>query len=102
MEKPRVEALVALVGVQLFFGLSPLFAKWALASAANPDGFAPRALVAWRILFGALCLGGLALWQHPREVRVAHSELARLALCALLGIALNMWLYLEGVQRASV
>lgn len=101
-EKRRVEGLLALVGVQLCFGLSPLFAKWTLVSDTNPGGFTPRALVAWRILFGALCLGGLAAWKHPRELRAARAELPRLALCSVLGIALNMWLYMEGVQRTNV
>jgi len=101
-EKRRIEGLAALVGVQLCFGLSPLFAKWTLVSGENPGGFTPRALVAWRILFGALCLGGLAAWRHPRELRAARAELPRLALCGVLGIALNMWLYMEGVQRTNV
>jgi drug/metabolite transporter (DMT)-like permease len=95
----RAEGILALLVVQLCFGLSPLFAKWALAPR---DGLAPRALVAWRILFGAFFLGALAAWKHPREVLPPWRELPRLALCALLGIALNMWLYLEGVTRASV
>jgi drug/metabolite transporter (DMT)-like permease len=95
----RAEGILALLVVQLCFGLSPLFAKWALAPRG---GFAPRALVAWRILFGALFLGALAAWKHPREILPPWRELPRLALCALLGIALNMWLYLEGVTRASV
>ena len=95
----RLHGFLALLGVQLFFGLSPLFAKWTL----SPEGgFTPRSLVAWRIVFGALGLGLLALWRHPREVAAARAELPRLALCAVLGIALNMWLYMEGVKRASV
>jgi len=84
----RTQGLLALFGVQLCFGLSPLFAKWALE---EPLGFAPRALVGWRILFGALCLGGLVAWRHPRLLVPPREELPRLALCALLGIVLNMW-----------
>lgn len=97
-DKRRAEGLVALLGVQLCFGLSPLFAKWTLIA---PDGFAPRALVAWRILFGAVFLGGLAAWRHPRLVLPPRAEVPRLALCGLLGIVLNMWGYLEGVARTS-
>ncbi|NOT29500.1 MAG: DMT family transporter [Planctomycetes bacterium] len=97
--KRRVEGLLALLLVQLCFGLSPLFAKWTLA---RPGGFEPRALVAWRILFGAVTLGALAAWKHPRAIVPPRAELPRLALCALLGIVLNMGLYLEGVARASV
>jgi drug/metabolite transporter (DMT)-like permease len=94
----RAEGVLALLGVQLCFGLSPLFAKWTLVA---PGGFSPRALVGWRILFGATCLGGLAAWKHGRALVPPRAELPRLALCALLGIPLNMWLYMEGVQRTS-
>lgn len=89
---------MALVGVQLCFGLSPLFAKWTLLEVG---GFTPRALVAWRILFGAFCLGGLVAWTHPRLLVPPRAEWPRLALCGLLGIVLNMWGYLEGVARTS-
>lgn len=97
--KRRAEGILALIGVQLCFGLSPLFAKWTLVT---PGGFTPRALVAWRIVFGAACLGGLAAWKHGRALVPPRAELGRLLLLALLGIQLNMWLYLEGVRRASV
>lgn len=96
--KRRAEGVLALIGVQLCFGLSPLFAKWTLAS---PGGFSPRALVGWRILFGAACLGGLAVLRYGRAALPPRAELRRLALCAVLGIPLNMWLYMEGVKRTS-
>jgi drug/metabolite transporter (DMT)-like permease len=98
VERKRAEGILALIAVQLCFGLSPLFAKWTLV---RPGGFSPRALVGWRILFGALCLGGLAAWRHGRAVLPPRAELPRLLLCAALGIVLNMWLYLEGVARTS-
>ena len=97
--KRRREGILALLGVQLAFGLSPLFAKWTLVPIV---GFTPRALVAWRIVFGTLALGALAAWKHPREIVPARRDLVRLFLCSLLGIALNMWLYMEGVRRTSV
>lgn len=96
--KRRAEGVLALLGVQLCFGLSPLFAKWTLVS---PGGFTPRVLVGWRILFGAFCLGGLAAWRYGRAVVPPRAELGRLVQCALLGIVLNMWLYMEGVRRTS-
>jgi len=95
----RTEGLLALLGVQLAFGLSPLFAKWTLVPV---EGFTPRALVAWRIVFGSLALGALAAWKHPRQIVPPRAELARILGCSVLGIALNMWLYMEGVQRTSV
>jgi drug/metabolite transporter (DMT)-like permease len=97
-DKRRVEGLVALVVVQLCFGLSPLAAKWTL----HPSGsFEPRVLSGWRILFGAVCLGALAAWKHRGALVPARADLPRLVLCAALGIALNMWLYLEGVERTG-
>jgi len=96
--RQRVEGFLALVGVQLCFGLSPLFAKWSLV---RDGGFAPRALVGWRILFGAACLGGLAAARHGRAIVPPRAELGRLGLCAALGIVFNMWLYPEGVARTS-
>ncbi len=99
LSKRHLEGLLALLGVQLCFGLSPLFAKWALPVGG---GFAPRALLAWRILFGAVALGGLAAWKHPGTIVPPRAELGRLVVCSLLGISLNMGLYLEGVQRSSV
>lgn len=94
----RARGWLALVAVQFCFGLSPLFAKWTLVPR---EGFTPRGLVGWRILFGALALGGLATWKHGRAVLPPRAELPRLGLCALLGVALNMWLYMEGVSRTS-
>jgi drug/metabolite transporter (DMT)-like permease len=94
----RLEGIFALLAVQLCFGLSPLFAKWTLVPVA---GFTPRALVGWRILFGAACLGGLAIARHGRALFLPRAELARLFPCAALGIVLNMWLYMEGVARTS-
>jgi drug/metabolite transporter (DMT)-like permease len=104
----RIEGVVALVCVQLCLGLSPLFAKWTLVHPAGApggpvtdEGFTPRALVAWRILFGAVCLGALAAWKHGRALVPPRAELGRLVLCAALGIVFNMWLYMEGVARTS-
>jgi len=97
--RARREGVLALLAVQAAFGLSPLFARWTLERGV---GFAPRSLVAWRILFGALALGGLAAWKHGRAALPPRAELGRLVACSLLGITFNMWLYLEGVQRTSV
>jgi drug/metabolite transporter (DMT)-like permease len=97
-DRRRAEGLVALLAVQRCFGLAPLFAKWALVPLGS---FEPRALAAWRIVFGAVALGALAAWKHPRALVPARADLPRLAACALLGIVLNMWLFLEGVERTG-
>lgn len=95
----RTRGIVALLGVQLCFGLFPLFVHWA----ADPrGGFAPRAIVFWRIVVGALVLGALAVVRHPRRVWPERRHLKRLAVCALLGVPLNMGLALEGMARTSV
>jgi drug/metabolite transporter (DMT)-like permease len=95
----RARGVVALLGVQVCFGLFPLFVHWA----ADPgQGFAPRAIVFWRILVGGLVLGALAALRHPRKLLPERRHLGRLAVCALLGVPLNMGLALEGMARTSV
>jgi drug/metabolite transporter (DMT)-like permease len=94
----RLGAHAALLAVQLFFGLFPLFGKWAFEA---PDGFAPRAVASWRIAFGALALGTLAFLAHGRAALPRARELPRLALCALLGVVLNQVLFLEGLERST-
>jgi drug/metabolite transporter (DMT)-like permease len=85
---------LALVAVQLCFGLFPLLGKWAFAA------FAPDAVAAWRIACGAAVLGAIALAVHGRAFLPRRGDLLRLQACALLGIALNQVLFLEGLQRA--
>lgn len=86
---------LALLFVQLFFGLFPLFGKLALA------GFAPMSVAAWRVLVGAAALAVAAGFVHRRAVFVSFGDLLRLQLCAWLGVVLNMVLFLEGLQRST-
>jgi drug/metabolite transporter (DMT)-like permease len=86
---------VALVAVQLCFGLLPLCGKWAFGS------FDPRAVGAWRIGGGAVLLGGLAFWLYGRRALPERRDLLRLQVCALLGVACNQVLYLEGLERST-
>jgi drug/metabolite transporter (DMT)-like permease len=92
----RREGLLALVLVQLFFGLFPLFIKLAT------EGFSPRALAVWRIAVGAAVLGGLALARHGRALVPPRGDLARIALCSMLGIVVNQVTAMEGMTRTSV
>lgn len=85
----------ALIAVQLCFGLLPLFGKWAFES------FDPRAVGAWRIGGGAVVLGGLAFWLHGKRALPLRRDLLRLQVCALLGVACNQVLYLEGLERST-
>jgi drug/metabolite transporter (DMT)-like permease len=86
---------LALVFVQLFFGLFPLFGKLAMTD------FAPLAVAAWRILFGAVALLAIALALHGTRALPRPADLARLQVCALLGVVINMVLFLEGLERST-
>lgn len=99
LDRGRFEGVAALLGVQLLFGLFPLFVHFALAP---EHGFAPRALVFWRILFGALLLGGITLARYGRAFWIPLHELPALFGCALLGVPANMALAMEGIARTSV
>ncbi len=90
----RNQGIFALLVVQACFGLFPLFGKVAMSS------FEPRAVAGWRMLFGALILGGVAFVRLGRGAIPAWPDLLRLQICAFLGISVNQVLYLEGLQRA--
>jgi drug/metabolite transporter (DMT)-like permease len=97
--RARREGIVALVVVQLCFGLFPLFVKRAFD---DGQGFTPSAVATWRIAFGALVLLALAGVRHGRAALPARGDWPRLWACALLGVAANQALFLEGVRRSSV
>lgn len=99
LARSRIEGALASVGVQVCFGLFPLFLHWA----ADPrEGFAPRALVVWRICFGALVLVPVAFLRHRGRFRVARADLPRLFVAGVLGVSANMALAGEGMSRTSV
>ena len=91
----RSQGVVALLLVQLFFGLFPLFGKVAFGS------FRAQSVGAWRIAVGGLVLGALAALLHGRKFLPQRADLPRLFLCGLLGIVLNMVMFLEGLQRST-
>lgn len=86
---------IALVFVQLFFGLFPVFGKLAMV------GFAPMSVASWRVLVGAAALALVATLAHGRAMLVPLGDLVRLQVCAWLGVVLNMVLFLEGLQRST-
>jgi drug/metabolite transporter (DMT)-like permease len=92
-----LRAHLALGVVQVVFGLFPVFSKLAFGE----DGFAPFAVGAWRMAFGAAVLCGLALWIHGRMFFAAAREWPRLLVASVLGVSANMLLYLEGLSRSS-
>lgn len=89
---PR-QSLVALLAVQVLFGIFPVVGKVAMT------GFGPGGVSAARIL------GAAAFFQVARLVRgepaVPRAKLPRFALGALLGIAANQLLFLYGLARTS-
>lgn len=86
---------LALVVVQLCFGLFPLFTKWAGLA------FTPQALAVWRIAVGSLVLCTLATWFHGRRVLPPRREWGQVALLAMLGVVLNQVLALEGIRLST-
>lgn len=86
---------VALVAVQICFGLFPLFAVWAYAA------FEPKAIVSWRIAVGSAALMALAFLRHGRRALPRPRDLWRLQACALLGVVFNQVLFLEGLRRST-
>lgn len=95
--RERRSAYLALLGVQVSFGLFPVFSKLAF----RPGGFSPAAVGAWRMAFGAAVLVGLAWSIHGRAFLAARSDLRKLVVASVLGVTANMLLYLEGLARSS-
>ncbi len=96
-KKSSAKGLAALAVVQLCFGLFPVFGTVAM----RDGGFAPRAVAFWRISVGGAVLLLLALALHRRRAIPPARDLARLFACAILGVALNQGLYLEGLKRST-
>jgi drug/metabolite transporter (DMT)-like permease len=86
---------LALLAVQVCFGFFPIFGKLAF------DGFSPRAVAAWRFLVGGLALGALAWARHGRAMIPRREDLLRLQVCSLLGVVINMVVFLEGLERST-
>lgn len=85
---------LALLAVQVCFGLFPMFGK-----VAN-EGFAPHAIWAWRLVFGAVSLTVIAAAAHRGRIGVALRDVPLLVVCSLTGVAVNQLLFLEGLEHA--
>ena len=92
----RTQGYLALVVVQFAFGLFAVFGKWAFAD------FSAEAIVGWRIVVGSLVLGLAVLCLRGQRALPSWPDLAKLAVLALLGITVNMVLFLEGLRRSTV
>ncbi|MEZ6014072.1 MAG: DMT family transporter [Planctomycetota bacterium] len=84
--------------VQVFFGLFPVVGRVVMAPGR---GLTPWALATWRIGFGALALGALALVVHRGRAWPGWRDLRALALFAVLGVVLNQGLFLAGLARST-
>ena len=87
----------ALVVVQVCFGLFPVFGVLAF----RPGGVEPASVAAWRMLFGAAVLGAAAALMHGRAMLVGPRDMGLLLVGSLLGVTLNMVLFLEGLARST-
>jgi drug/metabolite transporter (DMT)-like permease len=84
---------LALVLVQIFFGL------WPTAGTAAMTVLSPAAVIGWRTMLGApMVFGASRLSGDPRPSR---RDLAMLALLAVLGISANQLIFTEGLHRAG-
>jgi len=89
---------LALVAVQLLFGVFPVFGRVAM----DPErGFAPFAVAAGRIGFGAVVFGLLAVAVHGRGAWPPRALWGRLLGLSMLGIVANQGLFLLGLARSS-
>jgi len=92
-----VAAHCAIGGAQIAFGLFPVIG----ALAFRPGAFSPLGMGAWRIAGGASVLGLLAAFRFGRAIIPRRSDLPRLFVCALLGVAINQGLFLVGLSRST-
>ncbi|MFH0945959.1 MAG: DMT family transporter [Planctomycetota bacterium] len=96
-DRERTNGLLALVAVQLCFGLFPPFAKWAFEG----DAFSPASVAAYRIVAGIVVLGSFAVLMYGRRALPRGADVLRLFLCAMFGVVVNQGLFLEGVSRTT-
>ncbi|MDZ4775019.1 MAG: DMT family transporter [Planctomycetota bacterium] len=87
----------ALVVVQFCFALFPIFGVLAF----KPGGFGPLAVAGWRMGVGAAVLLAIAFAVHGRRAVPNWRDLPLLFVASLLGVTLNMVLYLEGLARST-
>jgi drug/metabolite transporter (DMT)-like permease len=87
-------AYAALVTVQLLFATLPIAGKFGL------EEIHPTVFIAVRVAVGALCLFALEQAIHASPIPDA-SDLGRLAVYAVLGVVLNMGLYIWGLDLST-
>ncbi len=91
----RAKGYGALIVVQFAFGLFAIFGKWAFVD------FSAEAIVGWRIVFGSLALGAAVFLMAGKRALPTKVDIFKLSVLALLGITINMVLFLEGLRRST-
>jgi drug/metabolite transporter (DMT)-like permease len=95
VERTDLSAHAALLAVQFFFSTLPIAAKYYVLP------FLPSAgLVLLRVAGGAAILLALARFGGRRQ-SIERKDMARLALYAVLGVAINQLLFIEGLSRTT-
>jgi drug/metabolite transporter (DMT)-like permease len=93
--KTPAKAHAALLAVQVFFSTLPIAAKYHVLPFMPPAG-----LVMFRVAGGAVILFAIARVGVRARVR-DRRDLGRLALYAVLGVAVNQLLFIEGLSRTT-
>lgn len=88
----RFIALLAAFIANLIYGLNYVIAKTIM-----PDFLQPRAIIALRVLGGALFFW-LLVKILPNEEKVTRRDLIRMAFAALFGVAINQIMFFEGLN----
>ena len=91
--QPRPLALAALFVVNLIYGVNYVVAKGLMPQVIGPGGFILLRAV------GAVLLFWLVRVFRPE--RVAASDIIRLVLCAVFGVALNQLMFFQGLMRTT-
>lgn len=93
MVQPRTQAHIALFAVNLIYGANYTVAKSLMPGVIGPSGF-----ILVRVLGASLLFWTLMVWQRER---ISWSDLPRLLLCSVLGVALNQLMFFQGLMRTS-
>ena len=93
MSHRHARAHAALFTVNFIYGINYVVAKGLMPTIIGPSGF-----ILLRVI-GAVLLFGVVFAFRPQ--RVDPSDLLRLALCALLGVALNQLMFFHGLMRTT-
>ncbi|MEZ4738366.1 MAG: DMT family transporter [Flavobacteriales bacterium] len=89
----RTLAHIALFIVNFIYGVNYVVAKGLMPEVIGPSGF---------ILLRVLGAGGLFWIVYAlRPERIAYSDMGRLALCGLFGVALNQLMFFHGLMRTT-